>query len=185
MSIPSPGRKEPTVPELSNSIVLVSVGLKKKWAKSSSYWIEIYGKPGHHPGGLESKPIRFFLYRQWAFIKGSMMSEQKELIEGGALHPSLITKFDLAVQGLLAYARKQILEKGYEVASISTLQNLNSLEWGRGMWTTIEDLEAKLRSIKAEDCNNELSIEISDSKPIARRENFWDTARHREKKSKW
>jgi hypothetical protein len=174
--------------ELAGAHLLVSVEMKKSWAKKPTYWIEIYGK---HGAGM--KIVRFYVWRQWSFVKGSMFDTNREVVEGGYLIPNFMTSFMAAVDAAVEVAEKQVQEKGYEVANVLVPEEVDSAPWGLQVLSQgIASCVHRMKSIKKTTAPTaQLEMPIGDEKRQQRlsdrskKEDFWDTARQREKKSKW
>jgi len=179
-------------PELNGAHLLVSVGLKKRWSKKPTYWIEIYGKhearPSGHPPPSATKIIRFYVFRQWSFIKGSMFDENRELVAGGFLIPTCFTQVRAALEASTEIVRKQVADKGYDVCDVNIPDEVQKATWGMLLLSelnTHKDIFFKISNDKGQQRAEEATEIKMMAKPPAKKVDFWDTARQREKKAKW
>lgn len=185
----SSGRKDPEHPELAGSHLLASVEMKKGWAKKPTYWIEIYGK--HGPG--MKRIVRFFVYRQWSFVRGSMFDTNREVVEGGYLIPNLMTSFTAALDAAVEVAEKQVREKGYEVANVQIPDEVTKASWGsilgQGLASCVHRMKSIMKPATKLEMGSGVDVTVGSPSPSpkdrSKKEDFWDTARQREKKSKW
>lgn len=101
----------PQSKELADGVCVVSVALKKKWARSATYWVEIWKVP--------VKSITFwFAVRRWGFIR---KGEQRNEKVSGEIPSRRMTSFTSAYRDFQEMLEHQINdEKGYEVDTAIT-----------------------------------------------------------------
>jgi len=102
----------PQSKELAGGVCVVSVALKKKWARPATYWIDIWK--------VSVKNLTFwYAMRRWFFIR---KGEQKNEKVQGEIPGQRRTSFALAQRDFQDLLEKQINddEKGYEVDTAIT-----------------------------------------------------------------
>lgn len=101
----------PQSKELSSGVCVVSVALKKKWARSATYWVDIWKVPF-------KATVFWYAVRRWSFVrKGESKNEKVQ----GEIPGSRRTSFGLVVEDFKDLLELQINdEKGYEVDTAIT-----------------------------------------------------------------
>lgn len=168
MSVNESGRRpiEDTLPMLQGRTCVISIGLRKEWAKKPSYWIELFAKPL----GPQKRSHLLTMARQWSFYRQTT----KEQIEDQYVMPNEWTSVNNAVSSILDYVKARVEDKD-EIISCITHES----EWA----DVALDLKTKLMAKEPRRGQGGGGKLPSKEKTIA--EKFAETAAEREKKANW
>lgn len=163
---------ETICPHLGQFTCVLSVGLRKDWAKKASYWIDVYAKPL----GPHKKSHLLRMARQWSFYRQTT----KEQIQDQYVMPNEWTSVNNAVDSLINYVAVRLAEKGEVVHEI-----LNADGWDDAA------LELKLKLLEdprrgasdAGPANSHSGSLPPKKKTIA--EKFKESVAERAKRAKW
>jgi len=109
------------------------------------------------------------------------MSEKRELIEGGFLLPNTYVSFGQTVEDAVDVCGKLAREKSYEVCHVDvTPAGASIIGSPERVEIIAAGFEAQVRMPK-----EQAQIEIEFHSSRSKKEDFWDTARKREKKARW
>jgi hypothetical protein len=171
----------PQSKELAGGTCVVSVGLKKKWARTATYWIEIWKVP------FKAVTL-WYAVRRWFFIRrGESKNEKVE----GEIPSTRCTSFTTAQQHFQDLMEKQIADdnKGYVVDTAIT----SSQEIGTGA-AEVEAFIDKLRWT-SEESKEEPEVDTSafdsrlrknqKTKVQSKKEIFSDAVKKRKKDAQW
>jgi hypothetical protein len=169
MSIGSGRRPIETVhPSLKNTTCVLSVGLRKEWAKKASYWIELFARP--LPLGPRRKSHLLLIAQQWSFYRKTT----KEQIEDQYVLPTEWVSVNNAVGDLVDRIKGRIQEKDEIVAEVC---------FSDGWEDVATDLKVKL-STKDPKAGHGGGVKLPPKeKTIA--EKFKESIAERSRKAKW
>lgn len=192
-NVPKAGRKEPDLPELKDSQRILSISLKKSWARTPSYWVEVYGKFLPPATLVHVKKIsRYYVYRQWSFIKGNGFgSGKRELVDGYILDPNLITNVNVLAGITSDYLEKLLIDKRYEIDNIEFPPVVDTEPTEPGVVEVLSRLsKISEKMLQLQNVENSLNDQVEIDNAVKKvygkkKEDFWDTVRQRERKAKW
>lgn len=105
-------RKPADHPELVSKQCLVSIPLRKDWAKQATYWVEVYGKRlGNHRGFGK---WRYWVVKQWRFKRRNEITGDNEIIHDCAVAPHICMDIPGTIRHLADWVDRQ-LEKDYRI----------------------------------------------------------------------
>ena len=167
MSVSKSGRRpiEDTHPDLQGRTCVISIGLRKEWAKNSSYWVELFAKPL----GPHKKSHLFCIARQWSFFRQA----SKERIEDQYVMKHDYTSFHNVADALKEVIQSRIRDRGDIIHCIHSAAN----------W---EDEALNLQTRLA--CESQKPLPArSEAPPLVETvaEKFRKSVEERSKKAKW
>ena len=161
----------PDTPSLKNSALVLSVALKKSWAKAITYWVQIYGQFGPN-----SKIVRWYVWCQWHFIDRNFIAGK--VVKGGKLCPGETTSLYVVVEKAEEIVKDMVTSRNYDVADVT-------VPGGLGFDDASKQAEIiRFSSIKS-DSRPEKDNKPTWKGPRIKEESFWDSVRQRERKCKW
>jgi len=169
----------PDTPALKNSVLVLSVALKKTWAKTITYWVELYGTFGP---ASNTKIVRWYVHNQWYFTeRSSAPGISPNVVKGSKLVPGETTSLYVVLETAEIIVKDMVKLRNYEVANV-LVPEIEPAAFKDGAKEGVIALFDNIVSSNKPEPADELVFETTHHK---KEENFWDTVRQRERKAKW